>query len=120
VPARQAFSVSDILRSVHKLTRYCLLMRIFLLPKKNHPFVLLLACFVTTFMSSQAQANQPVESFLWKASAAATAALIATTNPIKADRISGEVGGGEHVYVIVWLELGHLLAVRFFQMAKYA
>lgn len=48
----------------------------------------------------QANANQPVESFLWKASAAASAVLIATTNPIQADRISMELGGGEHVNVV--------------------
>lgn len=60
-----------------------------------------LSALILSFLSmTQAHANQPVESFLWKASAAATAALIATTNPIKADRMSTEMGGGEHVYVI--------------------
>jgi hypothetical protein len=56
--------------------------------------------FVLFFPASNVSANQPVESFLWKASAAATAALIATTNPIQADRMSMELGGGEHVYVV--------------------
>ncbi|MDT8383844.1 MAG: acyloxyacyl hydrolase [Gammaproteobacteria bacterium] len=37
---------------------------------------------------------------MWKASAAATAVLIATTNPLQADRVSMELGGGEHVYVV--------------------
>lgn len=50
--------------------------------------------------TTQSFANQPIESFLWKASSTATAVLIATTNPIKADRMSAEVGGGEHVYVV--------------------
>ncbi len=36
---------------------------------------------------------------MWKSSAAATAALIATTNPLKTDRMSLEIGGGDHFYV---------------------
>jgi hypothetical protein len=71
-------------------------MRIFSILLKTVQF----ACFLSCFFVMQAQANQPVESFLWKASSTATAALIATTNPIKADRMSAEVGGGEHVYVV--------------------
>ena len=47
-----------------------------------------------------AYANQPLESFMWKASAAATAVLIAKTNPLKADRMSLETGGGDHFYII--------------------
>lgn len=36
---------------------------------------------------------------MWKTSATMTAALIIITNPVKADRVSMEIGGGEHVYV---------------------
>jgi hypothetical protein len=36
---------------------------------------------------------------MWKTSATMTAALLIITNPIKADRVSMEIGGGEHVYV---------------------
>lgn len=64
------------------------------------PKVFQLAIFLACFFVSQAQANQPLESFIWKSSAAATAALIAATNPMKADRVAAELGGGEHVYVI--------------------
>jgi lipid A 3-O-deacylase len=53
-----------------------------------------------SLLTTQVHANQPVESFLWKASAATTAVLIATTNPLKADRMSSEMGGGEQVFVI--------------------
>ena len=47
----------------------------------------------------QASANQPEESLMWKTSATMTAVLIVMTNPMKADRVSMETGGGEHVYV---------------------
>ena len=60
----------------------------------------LLLFLLLLLLVTRASANQPVESFLWKASAAATAVLIATTNPAKADRMSAEIGGGEHVYVV--------------------
>lgn len=87
---------SDILRSILKLTRVTWGMRKISALVKRISVTALLLCF----FAGQAQANQPVESALWKASAAVTAALIAVTNPIKADRISAEAGGGEHVYVL--------------------
>ncbi len=71
----------------------------------------------------QAHANQPFESFLWKTSAATTAALIATTNPLGADRMSSEVGGGDHVYVIrvgaEWDWRDDLMEVFGWQLSSY-
>jgi lipid A 3-O-deacylase len=58
------------------------------------------ATLVLVFTSmNSAHANQPIDSFLWKASVATTVALIAKTNPLQADRMSTEIGGGEHFSV---------------------
>ncbi|NOX76214.1 MAG: acyloxyacyl hydrolase [Gammaproteobacteria bacterium] len=46
------------------------------------------------------QAAQPIESFVWKAAVATTAVLIATTNPLEADGMLAEVGGGDHINVV--------------------
>jgi len=55
--------------------------------------------FLLFLLIGQASANQPEESLMWKTSATMTAVLIVMTNPMKADRVSMETGGGEHVYV---------------------
>jgi len=54
---------------------------------------------ILLFSFSQAHATDGVESTMWKSSVAVTAALIATTNPLKARSMSTEVGGGDHFYV---------------------
>ncbi len=55
--------------------------------------------FLFFFLAAQAQATDPFESTLWKASATTTAVLIVATNPLKARSMSTEMGGGDHVYV---------------------
>ena len=48
----------------------------------------------------QAQAGQPAESLAWKTAVAITATLIYATNPVGADRMTVEGGGGEDVGVL--------------------
>lgn len=50
--------------------------------------------------AGQAQAGQPIESLTWKIAVATTASLIYATNPVGADRMTFEGGGGEHVGVL--------------------
>jgi len=54
---------------------------------------LVLVFIVSAVTASEAQARTKFESFMWKSAAAATVALIATTNPAKADGVTLELGG---------------------------
>ncbi|MBL1276830.1 MAG: acyloxyacyl hydrolase [Ectothiorhodospiraceae bacterium] len=60
---------------------------------------------------------------MWKASATATAVLIAKTNPLEADRMSMEIGGGDHFYVIragaEWDWKDNLLTVYGWNVSSY-
>ncbi len=52
-------------------------------------------------LTGTAQAGQqPLESLMWKSAVATTAALIAITNPLEADGMLAEVGGGDHINVV--------------------
>ncbi len=62
--------------------------------------VSLMTLFLFSFFSTQVHAGQPLESLVWKMSVATTAALIATTNPLKARGMTTEIGGGDHVSVV--------------------
>lgn len=71
-------------------------MRIFSAVRKSS----LLVTFLSLVLFSQAHATDGVESTVWKSAVAATAVLIATTNPLKARSMSLELGGGDHFSVI--------------------
>ena len=51
-------------------------------------------------LAGPANAGQSLESLLWKGAAATTLALAAATNPLGADGVTAEVGGGNRIAVV--------------------